>query len=174
MTNPFPSTAARGAAAALLLAAAALASSPAQAQQIGTYLGTTSEGGEISVYVGLDGAGVLSYVGNSTDWAVTCKSGDIKHFYWHTFADHPLSGNKATDELAIDILYTKLTMTFNGDQVKGTFFGSGPTFTDVTSSTKQVEYCSSNKLTYTATYVPGSAAAIRHGAAAGTAMRISR
>jgi hypothetical protein len=155
------------------LALAAAGSTPALAQQMGTYQGTTSEGGSITISIGDDGAGGLAYTGNTTFWAVNCKSGDLKNFAWGIGAGQPFTGKKVTAEARFDILYEKLTMKFNGPGtvVTGTFFGSGPTFTDVNTSTTKVEYCSSNTLTYTANYVAGSAAV--RPAAPGSAVRLA-
>jgi hypothetical protein len=158
----------------LAIALAGGACGPALAQQFGTYQGTTSQGNAISISIGNDGSGGFVYTGNGVGWSMTCKTGDTKNANWGIGASQPFTGKKVTAYVKFDILYEKLTMTFNGagDVVSGTFTGGEPAYVDVQTSTKKVESCLSEVQTYTATYVPGSAPTTRP-AAPGSATRFS-
>lgn len=161
MTTP-RSTPRRLAACATTLGALWLLATPASAQTIGHYEGTTSQGHGMSIDVVDDGAGGNAFGGGLMFWEADCsKSGPGRFVGWGVGTSIPFSGNKFSTEFRFNTLYEKWKLTFSGDTVTGTFLGRTPEFTDPETSTKSVQLCDSGNLSFSATLVPPAEARTR-------------
>lgn len=145
----------------------------AHAQVAGTYVGTTSQGLQITITLADDGNGGLTFTGQSVQWNEPCHTGDTKFAWWGVGANEPLTGMSLTQTFASQNLYEVLKMHFDGTSAHGTFSGVEPTFVDVNSSRSKVEQCHSGAVTWTATLSSAAVVAPHAGLAAGTARPIS-
>lgn len=136
-----------------LAAAAALTTLAAQAQQIGHYVGTTSQGQTFEMDVTDDGFGNPLFHAATVFWSATCtKSGPGRFTAWGVGLDTPIVNRKATAEVRYNQLYEKFDLKFNaaGNRVTGKFQGKTSEFQDIATSTRNVELCDSGLLDVTA------------------------
>ena len=143
-----------------------------QAQPLGHYNGTTSQGSPVSFDVVDDGSGGVIVAGFSMSWTASCtRSGPGRGVGWGVWANSPVVDNKTAFELAYNMVYEKVRMSFRqqGEVVSGSFLGRTPEFVDVTSSTRLVEMCDSGALTFEARRDASSAPAAAAAGSASTA-----
>ncbi len=142
--------------ATLAAAAATLVALPAQAQQAGHYVGTTSQGLSIDITVAQTDADGLVLTGQTTQWNEDCKTGDTKFAWWGVGAYVPLTGRSASQTYTGQSLYEKVFFHWNpaGDTVTGNFDNAEATFVDVNANHGKTEQCHSGKQTFTATLQP--------------------
>jgi hypothetical protein len=162
----------------LALAALALCASASQAQQFGTYVGTTSQGETFEIRVDDNGFGDPVLASATVFWSATCtKSGPGRFTAWGIGVSEAIVARKVTLEARYNQLYEKFDLKFNaaGNRVTGKFQGKTSEFEDIANSTRSVELCDSGTLDVSADLQVPSA--VRTPAAVlptGTAMRLSR
>lgn len=140
-----------------------LAATATQAQQFGTYAGTTSQGDTFELTVVDDGFGNPVFQGATVFWSGTCtKSGPGRFTAWGIGANVPIVNRKVVFEARYNQLFEKFDLKFNasGSQVTGKFQGKTSEFEDIASSTKSVELCDSGPLTVSATYLAPTGARV--------------
>lgn len=145
----------------LAVAGALMAALTVQAQQVGTYTGTTSQGELFELTVIDDGFGNPVFEGAVVFWIGTCtKSGPGRFSAWGIGANAPIVDRKVVFEARYNQLFEKFDLKFNasGSQVTGKFQGKTSEFEDVANSTKSVELCDSGPLTVSASYQAPSGA----------------
>ncbi len=152
----------------LVAATLALLGAAAQAQVVGVYNGTTSDGLQMQITVGDDGVGGLVFTGDVFQWNMTCHNGDPYFGWWGVGQYTALTGRTLTVETNIPYLYEKVFMKFSADSqtVTGNFTGSEPIYVDL-SVNKKTQNCAGAKVTFTATLdgpVSARAAAVPAGA----------
>ena len=139
-----------------------LGTAAAQAQMIGTYSGTTSEGGSFSLSVGDDGNGGFEFTGDSVQWTMNCATGDQQSTWWGIGAGTEIVDGKVTSSVESSYLFEKASFKFSkdGQTVTGTFQGDEPMYVDVSTS-KKVEECTGDKMTVTGTLNATSSASAK-------------
>lgn len=150
----------------------------AQAQQIGTYIGSTTEGDYVELTISDDGLGNPVFTGALSFWTGTCTKSGSRGSAWGVGFDLPVVNRKVTAESIGNALYEKWTLKFNtsGSRVTGTFLARTPEFVDVANNTKQVELCDTGTRNFSADLVLPSQRQTGPGPALrpGQAMPVSR
>lgn len=143
-----------------LAAAATLTTFAAQAQQIGLYVGTTSQGQTFEVQVTDDGFGNPLFHSATVFWSATCaKSGPGRFTAWGVGLDIPIVSRKVVTDVRYNQLYEKFDLKWNaaGNRVTGKFQGKTSEFESIATSTRSVELCDSSLLDVTADFQVPSA-----------------
>lgn len=131
-----------------------------QAQQVGTYIGSTTEGDYVELKVESDEFGNPMLTSALSFWTATCTRSGSRGSAWGVGFFNPVVDRKVTAELRSNGLYEKWNLKFNaaGTRVHGTFIARTPEFVDVLTNTKQVELCDTGTRELTADLQPPAAA----------------
>jgi hypothetical protein len=142
-------------AAILSLAAAA---SFAGAQQVGVYLGTTTDGHSVEIDVAQDPDTLALYVSNvNAGYTMTCpKTGDTQEWgvQWQGNLGDIIEGSMSANLMGIEA-YTNVTAIFgNANHVHGKLKSGVPEYANSETVTQS---CNAMNQGYTATFSPGGA-----------------
>lgn len=160
----------------LAIAAACLGS--AQAQQSGTYFGTTADGHELAIEVALD-AGTGQYVisGLNSGFLFNCpKTDDSNEWGLGAWGYNPPVVDGHADFLVRDrTFYLAASIDFKGtDKIVGKVRGGLPEYADELSPPKKGQACNSDNLKFTAKFSPAAARSPLVGKARQATARIDR
>jgi hypothetical protein len=144
--------------AAALVAAIA---SPAAAQQVGNYSGTTSDGSGVTFTVGIDpGNSSLAITGASVGFTAICPTG-VPNLStgWGYGLLQDIVANKVTNTTSNNYFYITFNLTFsaNGQTASGGVIADSPTLFPLGAKPTKAALCRSARKTMTVTFVPGSA-----------------
>jgi hypothetical protein len=148
----------------LVLVLAGVGGPPALAQQAGVYVGTSSQGGQVEVYVdeAPEGGLVLSVMGHQI--LSTCDAGANKRDWWYIpLFGAPIDVDPVASELRATFIYeySVLQFTPDGSALVGSYNITTPAFVDRNPRHWATARCITGPVTFRAVWQPPSEVSTR-------------
>ena len=146
------------------LTVATIAASPASAQKVGHYAGSTTDGNNIQFDVTQDsGTGAYSITGASIGFHATCRgtTGETLDTGWGFGLSEPIVSGKATLNEVNDYYNFQGAVFFTGNNMHGNVTSRSPKLSGSTTPPTQALFCLSTQKSFTGSLQPASNAAAK-------------